>query len=217
MQWWWLLILTATVKGADSNDTCLSSIKVVDNFLTDEESRILLAGEKEKVLSSGLLRGHAVQKSVQRRLQSAIHGDWDELKETMIPVSHKEGHVPDHQDYVNGKKEDGLVQGTAAVVYLHSAPDGQSVGSLLFKNQDGKQVKVVEAMGKRFVSWDNQLCSHGFLARDFPRSLIGPFQMARDGLMDKVLIAKTTTDEPDTTDEPGPCKSSGRSSRLQHG
>lgn len=43
-----------------------------------------------------------------------------------------------HKDYVNGKKEDGLVQGTAAVVYLHSAPDGQSVGSLLFKNQAGR-------------------------------------------------------------------------------
>ena len=49
MQWQWLLILTAAAKGAESNDACLSSIKVVDNFLTDEESRILLAGVNEKV------------------------------------------------------------------------------------------------------------------------------------------------------------------------
>ena len=54
----------------------------------------------------------------------------------------------------------------AAVAYLHSASDGSSVGTLIFKDKDTAEVKKVEAFGKSFVSWDNWLCFHSFSANE---------------------------------------------------
>ena len=41
----------------------------------------------------------------------------------------------------------------------------------------------VEALGKRFVSWDNWLCTHSFSAKEGSRSLIGPYSVAEDGAL----------------------------------
>lgn len=57
------------------------------------------------------------------------------------------------QDYIHGKgKEDGLVESTFAVVYLHSDPNGESVGSLLFKNQEGLGRSLVVVFTSRCFS-----------------------------------------------------------------
>ena len=113
-----------------------------------------------------------------------------------------------HKDYVNWRSSEGLVKGNSAVVYLHSAPDGASLGALFFKNNEGELVKEVEGLSKRFVSWDNALCAHGFSARTLYRSFLGPMGMTDDGEVVGVgkLISvgppfNPTTDPP-TTDPP---------------
>ena len=107
-----------------------------------------------------------------------------------------------------GNPKKALVKGNSAVVYLHSAPDGASLGALFFKNNEGELVKEVEGLSKRFVSWDNALCAHGFAARTLYRSFIVPMGMTDDGEVVGVgkLISvgppfNPTTDPP-TTDPP---------------
>lgn len=61
-----VLIYAAIVQfafGNSGNGQCVSSIKVVDNFLTDEEAQILLAGVKDKVPD---LNQSAVQNFLQK-------------------------------------------------------------------------------------------------------------------------------------------------------
>ena len=58
------------------------------------------------------------------------------LVNTQIPVSYKRGDVEAHRDHVNGNMEEGLVKGSSALVYLHSAADGGSLGRISFKNKE---------------------------------------------------------------------------------
>eukprot|EP00439_Symbiodinium_sp_Y106_P084957 s2_g27.t1 len=112
--------------------------------------------------------------------------------------------ITDINTWVNSK-----VPGTAAVAYLESAPDGSSLGKLIFKDvaDDQKVVKEVEAIAKRFISWDNSKCLHSFKARyRGPRHLLGPLALTSYGDVVKVgpITTTTTTTEAEatTTEEP---------------
>ena len=124
-----------------------------------------------------------------------------------VPVSRKSGDVQEHADHVT-HWVNGKVPGTAAVAYLESAPDGGSLGKLIFKDiaDDQKVVKEVEAIAKRFISWDNSKCLHSFKARyQGTRRLLGPLALTSYGDMVKVGIItvppSTTTTKPETTTE----------------
>ena len=82
-----------------------------------------------------------------------------EASKSSVPVSRKSGDVQEHADHVT-HWVNGKVPGTAAVAYLESAPDGGSLGKLIFKDiaDDQKVVKEVDAIAKRFISWDNSKC-----------------------------------------------------------
>ena len=121
-----------------------------------------------------------------------------------VPVSRKRGDVHEHADHMGGRWVSEKVPGTAAVAYLESAPDGGSLGKLIFKDiGDEKIVKEVEAIAKRFISWDNSKCLHSFKARyDGPRRLLGPLALTSYGEMVKVgSISTSTTTEASTTTE----------------
>ncbi|CAE7455632.1 unnamed protein product [Symbiodinium sp. CCMP2456] len=118
-----------------------------------------------------------------------------------VPVSRKSGDVQEHADHVT-HWVNGKVPGTAAVAYLESAPDGGHLGKLIFKDiaDDQKVVKEVEAIAKRFISWDNSKCLHSFKARyQGTRRLLGPLALTSYGDMVKVGLVTTTTTEPETT------------------
>ena len=211
-----LLVLALVTGSVAQEASCLASIKVIDDFLTDEEAQLIRSDVEEHV--AGKVPERIVTEkpriyltgypAVQRRLEEALSGPATgpsaRFLKSMIPVDHKRGDVIVHQDYVNGKTEEGLVKGNSAVVYLHSAPDGASLGALFFKNNEGELVKEVEGLSKRFVSWDNALCAHGFSARTLYRSFLGPMGLTDDGEVVGVGIRvdpEPTTDPP-TTPEP---------------
>ena len=124
-----------------------------------------------------------------------------EASKSSVPVSRKSGDVKEHADHVT-QWVNSKVPGTAAVAYLESAPDGGSLGKLIFKDvaDDQKVVKEVEAIAKRFISWDNSKCLHSFKARyQGTRRLLGPLALTSYGDMVKVGDFTTTTTEPETT------------------
>ena len=192
---------------------------MIDDFLTDEEAQLIRSDVEEYVAGKVPERIVLTEKpriyltgypAVQRRLEEALSGPATgpsgRFLKSMIPVGRKRGDVIVHQDYVNGKSEEGLVKGNSAVVYLHSAPDGASLGALFFKNNEGELVKEVEGLSKRFVSWDNALCAHGFSARTLYRSFIGPMGMADDGEVvgvgKLISVGDPFPTDPPTTDPP---------------
>ncbi|CAE7587393.1 tufB [Symbiodinium natans] len=217
----WALLAQAL---ADPDDTCLSSIKVIDNFLSDAEAQAVMADleaqrapseserlrqeaptlaqrlkselrskEQEAQLDSAVEVLEPVGKLIvevlghpklEKRLRATITGkEVAQLvaSKSSVPVSRKRGDVHEHADHMGGRWVSEKVPGTAAVAYLESAPDGGSLGKLIFKDiGDEKIVKEVEAIAKRFISWDNSKCLHSFKARyDGPRRLLG-FNHDRD-------------------------------------
>ena len=247
----WLLAPLLLAQALASPDvTCLSSIKVVDDFLSDAEAQAVITDleaqrsgservrqeapmlaerlkselrskEQEEQLSSAVevlepvgrgkliheVSGHA---TLERRLRETMTGKEAaqlEASKSSVPVSRKSGDVQEHADHVT-HWVNGKVPGTAAVAYLESAPDGGSLGKLIFKDiaDDTKVVKEVEAIAKRFISWDNSKCLHSFKARyQGTRRLLGPLALTSYGDMVKVgLITvppSTTTTKPEETTE----------------
>jgi len=246
----WLLaplLLAQTLASPDA--TCLSSIKVIDNFLSDAEAQAVITDleaqrsgservrqeapmlaqrlkselrskEQEVQLSSAVevlepvgklileVAGHA---ALEKRLRETMTGKEAaqlEASRSSVPVSRKSGDVQEHSDHIN-TWVNSKVPGTAAVAYLESAPDGGSLGKLIFKDvaDDQKVVKEVEAIAKRFISWDNSKCLHSFKARyRGPRHLLGPLALTSYGDVVKVgpITTTTTTTEAEatTTEEP---------------
>ena len=247
----WLLAPLLLAQALASPDvTCLSSIKVVDDFLSDAEAQAVITDleaqrsgservrqeapmlaerlkselrskEQEEQLSSAVevlepvggkgmllheVSGHA---TLERRLRETMTGKEAaqlEASKSSVPVSRKSGDVQEHADHVT-HWVNGKVLGTAAVAYLESAPDGGSLGKLIFKDiaDDQKVVKEVEAIAKRFISWDNSKCLHSFKARyQGTRRLLGPLALTSYGDMVKVGIITqppTTTTKPEETTE----------------
>ena len=247
----WLLAPLLLAQALASPDvTCLSSIKVVDDFLSDAEAQAVITDleaqrsgserlrqeapmlaerlkselrskEQEEQLSSAVevlepvggkgmllheVSGHA---TLERRLRETMTGKEAaqlEASKSSVPVSRKSGDVQEHADHVT-HWVNGKVLGTAAVAYLESAPDGGSLGKLIFKDiaDDQKVVKEVEAIAKRFISWDNSKCLHSFKARyQGTRRLLGPLALTSYGDMVKVgFITQppTTTTKPEETTE----------------
>jgi len=251
----WLLAPLLLAQALASPDvTCLSSIKVIDNFLSDAEAQAVITDleaqkpqrsgservsqeapvlaqrlkselrskEQEAQLSSAVevlepvggkgmllheVSGHA---TLERRLRETMTGKEAaqlEASKSSVPVSRKSGDVQEHADHVT-HWVNGKVPGTAAVAYLESAPDGGSLGKLIFKDiaDDQKVVKEVDAIAKRFISWDNSKCLHSFKARYHgTRRLLGPLALTSYGDMVKVGIVtvppSTTTTKPETTTE----------------
>mmetsp|Transcript_50334 Transcript_50334/g.104807 ORF Transcript_50334/g.104807 Transcript_50334/m.104807 type:complete len:303 (-) Transcript_50334:97-1005(-) len=243
----WLLaplLLAQTLASPDA--TCLSSIKVIDNFLSDAEAQAVITDleaqrsgservrqeapmlaqrlkselrskEQEVQLSSAVevlepvgkliqeVAGHA---ALEKRLRETMTGKEAaqlEASKSSVPVSRKSGDVQEHSDHIN-TWVNSKVPGTAAVAYLESAPDGGSLGKLIFKDiaDDQKVVKEVEAIAKRFISWDNSKCLHSFKARyQGTRRLLGPLALTSYGDMVKVGIVtvppSTTTTKPEST------------------
>ncbi|CAE7209124.1 unnamed protein product [Symbiodinium sp. CCMP2592] len=242
------LLLALALASPDA--TCLSSIKVVDDFLSDAEAQAVIrdleaqrsgservrqeapmlaerlkselrSKEQEEQLSSAVevlepvgsekliheVSGHA---TLERRLRETMTGKEAaqlEASKSSVPVSRKSGDVQEHADHVT-HWVNGKVPGTAAVAYLESAPDGGSLGKLIFKDiaDDQKVVKEVEAIAKRFISWDNSKCLHSFKARyQGTRRLLGPLALTSYGDMVKVgpitQPTTTTTEEPEETTE----------------
>ncbi|CAE7241063.1 Cfap97d1, partial [Symbiodinium microadriaticum] len=159
--------------------------------------------------------GHA---ALEKRLRETMTGKEAaqlEASKSSVPVSRKSGDVQEHADHVT-HWVNGKVPGTAAVAYLESAPDGGSLGKLIFKDvaDEQKVVKEVDAIAKRFISWDNSKCLHSFKARyQGTRRLLGPLALTSYGDMVKVGIitqpTTTTTEAPEatTTEEPEAPKS----------
>jgi len=143
---------------------CLSSIRVVDQFLSEAEVGILKS-----------TRGDDLQQheGIQQRLNEALGGS---VLVKGIASSRKTADVPKHQDQWSNKR---IVEGKAGVVYLESAADGGNLGSILFEDPSSKAVKEVEVVPGRLITWDNHLCLHGFRARhDGPRHTLDqqPFE-----------------------------------------
>jgi len=239
----WLLAPLLLAQALASADvTCLSSIKVIDDFLSDAEAQAVLTDleaqrtgpvrvrqeapvlahrlkselrskEQEAQRSSAVevlepvgkliqeVTGHA---GLERRLRETMTGKEAsqlEASKSSVPVSRKSGDVKEHADHVT-QWVNSKVPGTAAVAYLESAPDGGSLGKLIFKDvaDDQKVVKEVEAIAKRFISWDNSKCLHSFKARyQGTRRLLGPLALTSYGDMVKVGDFTTTTTGPETT------------------
>ena len=247
----WLLAPLLLAQALASPDvTCLSSIKVIDNFLSDAEAQAVITDlEAQKPQRSGSERVSQEAPVLAQRLKSELRSKEQEaqlsnavevlepvgvklihevsghatlekrLRETMtgkeaaqleaskssVPVSRKSGDVQEHADHVT-HWVNGKVPGTAAVAYLESAPDGGSLGKLIFKDiaDDQKVVKEVDAIAKRFISWDNSKCLHSFKARYHgTRRLLGPLALTSYGDMVKVGIVtvppSTTTTKPEST------------------
>ena len=248
----WLLAPLLLAQALASPDvTCLSSIKVIDNFLSDAEAQAVITDlEAQKPQRSGSERASQEAPVLAQRLKSELRSKEQEaqlsnavevlepvgliklihevsghatlekrLRETMtgkdaaqleaskssVPVSRKSGDVQEHADHVT-HWVNGKVPGTAAVAYLESAPDGGSLGKLIFKDiaDDQKVVKEVDAIAKRFISWDNSKCLHSFKARYHgTRRLLGPLALTSYGDMVKVgeitVPPSTTTTEPEAT------------------
>ena len=77
--------------------------------------------------------GHA---AVEKRLRETMTGKEAaqlEASKSSVPVSRKSGDVQEHSDHIN-TWVNSKVPGTAAVAYLESAPDGSSLGKLIFKD-----------------------------------------------------------------------------------
>ena len=249
----WLLAPLLLAQAIASPDaTCLSSIKVIDNFLSDTEAQAVITDleaqrsgservrqeapvlaqrlkselrseEQQAQLSNAVevlepvgdpkliheVSGHA---ALERRLRETMTGKEAaqlEASKSSVPVSRKSGDVQEHADHVT-HWVNGKVPGTAAVAYLESAPDGGSLGKLIFKDiaDDQKVVKEVEAIAKRFISWDNSKCLHSFKARyQGTRRLLGPLALTSYGDMVKVGIITQPTTTTTTTEEPEAPKS----------
>ncbi|CAE7738405.1 unnamed protein product [Symbiodinium sp. CCMP2592] len=253
---WLLAPLLLAHALATPDVTCLSSIKVIDDFLSDAEAQAVITDleaqrsgsarvrqeapmlaerlkselrskEQEAQLSSAVevlepvgdppgvkliheVAGHA---ALEKRLRETMTGKEAaqlEASKSSVPVSRKSGDVQEHADHVT-HWVNGKVPGTAAVAYLESAPDGGSLGKLVFKDiaDDQKVVKEVDAIAKRFISWDNSKCLHSFKARyQGTRRLLGPLALTSYGDMVKVgpitQPTTTTTEGPEatTTEEP---------------
>ncbi|CAE7906283.1 unnamed protein product, partial [Symbiodinium microadriaticum] len=248
---WLLAPLLLAEALASPNMTCLSSIKVIDDFLSDAEAQAVIADleaqrsgservrqeapvlaqrlkselrskEQEAQLSSAVevlepvgtkliheVAGHA---ALERRLRETMTGKEAaqlEASKSSVPVSRKSGDVQEHADHVT-HWVNGKVPGTAAVAYLESAPDGGSLGKLIFKDiaDDQEVVKEVEAIAKRFISWDNSKCLHSFKAHyQGTRRLLGPLALTSYGDMVKVGIITQPTTTTTTTEEPEAPKS----------
>ena len=104
---------------------CLSSIRVVDQFLSEAEVGILKS-----------TRGDDLQQheGIQQRLNEALGGS---VLVKGIASSRKTADVPKHQDQWSNKR---IVEGKAGVVYLESAADGGNLGSILFEDPSSKAV-----------------------------------------------------------------------------
>ncbi|CAE7738389.1 WAV2 [Symbiodinium sp. CCMP2592] len=261
----WLLAPLLLAQALASPDvTCLSSIKVIDNFLSDAEAQAVITDleakkpqrsgfervsqeapvlaqrlkselrsiEQEAQLSSAVevlepvgepvgvkliheVAGHAAPEKRLRETMTGKEAAQLEASKSSVPVSRKSGDVHEHADHVT-HWVNGKVPGTAAVAYLESAPDGGSLGKLIFKDisDDQKVVKEVDAIAKRFISWDNSKCLHSFKARYHgTRRLLGPLALTSYGDMVKVgpitQPTTTTTEAPEatTTEEPEAPKS----------
>ena len=137
-----LMALALVTRPAASNGSCLASIKVIDNFLTDEEAQVLLSDINSKLPSDEqtntrfYISGHQSMHGRLEETMSTVPGVQKFLVNTQIPVSYKHGDVEAHHDHVNGNMEEGLVKGSSALVYLHSAADGGSLGRISFKNKE---------------------------------------------------------------------------------
>ncbi|CAE7236897.1 unnamed protein product [Symbiodinium sp. CCMP2592] len=182
---------------AVAKDSCLSSVQIIDDFLHDgEASRIL-----EKVRVSELLID---QTSVVERIRQAMdvpEPTGVEVDGSVIPSRIATGNVSEHQD----NDGEAVTNSSSAVIYLESAPDGGSLGKLVFKEKkmvcSESQVEMeVEAIGKRLVSWDNDACLHSFHARhEGARHLLGPLTVSPLGSMVGVGGNPTTTTVSTTT------------------
>ena len=176
---------------AVAKDACLSSVQIIDDFLHDgEASRIL-----EKVRVSEPLID---QTSVVERIRQAMdvpEPTGAEVDGSVIPSRIAAGNVSEHQD----NDGEAVTNSSSAVIYLESAPDGGSLGKLVFKEKkmvcSESQVEMeVEAIGKRLASWDNDACLHSFHARhEGARHLLGPLTVSPLGSMVGVGGDPTTT------------------------
>ena len=176
---------------AVAKDSCLSSVQIIDDFLHDgEASRIL-----EKVRVSEPLID---QTSVVERIRQAMdvpEPTGAEVDGSVIPSRIATGNVSEHQD----NDGEAVTNSSSAVIYLESAPDGGSLGKLVFKEKkmvcSESQVEMeVEAIGKRLVSWDNDACLHSFHARhEGARHLLGPLTVSPLGSMVGIGGDPTTT------------------------
>ncbi|CAE7457233.1 unnamed protein product, partial [Symbiodinium sp. CCMP2456] len=101
---------------------CLSSIQVVDQFLSEAEVGILKSTSGDKLPHQG----------IQQRLEKALGGS---LVVKGIPSSRKTADVAKHQDQWSSKR---VVEGKAGIVYLESAADGGNLGSILFEDPGSK-------------------------------------------------------------------------------
>ncbi|CAE7357627.1 bkdB [Symbiodinium natans] len=196
------------VALGDSN-ACLSSIQVRDGFISDAEAQTLLK-DFEVTESPQLLWGHT---DIQLRLKEVLGGAKPKFNASanFIPAIRRMGSVGMHQDHGDSHSLRGTqrvkVNGTSGTVYLESAPDGGSVGWMTFVDPDTDAVlKRVEAFAKRFISWDNRACLHGFDARgDTLRHLLGP--VALDANSDLFRVAGEPGPAPPPPPPPKACRS----------
>ena len=169
----------------------------------EQEAQLSSAVEVLEPVGVKLIHEVAGHAALERRLRETMTGKEAaqlEASKSSVPVSRKSGDVQEHADHVT-HWVNGKVPGTAAVAYLESAPDGGSLGKLIFKDiaDDQKVVKEVEAIAKRFISWDNSKCLHSFKAHyQGTRRLLGPLALTSYGDMVKVgiITQPTTTTRP---------------------
>ncbi|CAE7550793.1 unnamed protein product [Symbiodinium sp. CCMP2592] len=157
----WLCGICALCVGVSAD--CLSSIRVVDQFLSEAEVGVLKSTRGDDLQHEG----------IRQRLNEALGGS---VLVKGIASSRKTADVPKHQDQWSSKR---VVEGKAGVVYLEPAADGGNLGSILFEDLSSKAVKEVEVVPGRLITWDNHLCLHGFRARhDGPRHTLDqqPFE-----------------------------------------
>jgi len=109
--------------------------------------------------------------------------------------------VSEHQDNAGV----AVTNSSSAVIYLESAPDGGSLGKLVFREKktycpESQLEMEVDAIAKRLISWDNDACLHSFHTRhDGARHLLGPMTLTSGGIVGVGGAATVTVTTTSTT------------------